>query len=116
MKSRCLQFVVCLMLSISLLAAPCRNCQPKPEAVKQASHDCCPKSKLPQAPSRTCSWQPADFDSTDAKQQVQTVVLLLPAPAILIEAPAPAPDVFFAPAKVDTSPPPLYLTHLALLI
>ena len=72
-----LQLAITFVVAISLVAAPCKNCQPKPQAeTKDCGHDCCPKPK-PQ-PSESCGWQPAAFDAVETKSDIT-----IDAPAVL---------------------------------
>lgn len=87
------------LVCVSLIGAPCKNCQPRDD---QPVHDCCPKPK----PTH-CSWQPAAYDAVDKANHHS------------LDAPAPAAFVSFEPltlivgaaltappAAIDTSPPP----------
>lgn len=77
-----LQLAITAVVALSLVAAPCKNCQPKQQTQPASpAHDCCPKPK-PQQP-ESCSWQPAAYDAVEAKAG-----FTFDAPAI-----AAAPDV-----------------------
>ena len=77
MLSAWAKVVVAFGLCLSLVAAPCKNCQPKPQAeTKDCGHDCCPKPKPQQTES--CGWQPAAFDAVETKSDIT-----LDAPAVL---------------------------------
>jgi len=83
-----LQLAITFVVAISLVAAPCKNCQPKPQAeTKDCGHDCCPKPKPQQ--SESCGWQPAAFDAVEAKSD-----LVIDTPAILPAAAAARQPVF----------------------
>ena len=72
-----LQLAITFFVTISLLAAPCRNCQPKSQTdAGQSGHDCCPKP-TPQN-SEPCAWQPAAYDAVEAKSDIT-----IDAPAVL---------------------------------
>jgi len=72
-----LQLAITFIVAVSLVAAPCKNCQPKAQTeTKDCGHDCCPKPK-PQK-SESCSWQPAAFDAVESKSD-----LVIDAPAVL---------------------------------
>lgn len=102
-----LKFLAALALSVSLVAAPCRNCQPKPsgEQTQQCKSDCCPKPK-PEKPA--CKWQPADYAAVEAKHDAAPVpeVALSPNEAILSPLPEALP---VAAPRVQSEPPPIYL-------
>jgi hypothetical protein len=102
-----LKFLAALALSVSLVAAPCKNCQPKSSAdqAEQCQHDCCPKPK-PEKPA--CKWQPADYAAVETKHEIQAApeFALGSIEAISIPLPASAPA---ASPQVKAEPPPLYL-------
>lgn len=103
-----------LTLSLALVAAPCKNCQPKPQPAEQkdCGHDCCPKPKPAQ---KSCSWQPADYDAVekakDTSAAVPALVALTQAPLALAPLPSSLPQD--RPA-LDPSPPPIYLSTSSL--
>jgi hypothetical protein len=104
------KLLVVFTLSLALVAAPCKNCQPKAHQQQQndCGHDCCPKPKPAQ---KSCSWQPADFDAVEnAKDTAAALPALVELPQAPVE-PAPAAASFetLRPA-VDPSPPPVYLS------
>lgn len=104
-----LKFLAALALSLSLVAAPCGNCQPKPadEQAQQCNHDCCPKPK----PEKTaCKWQPADYAAVEAKQETQAAPDFDFASNEAILSPLPESAPAAAPA-VKAEPPPIYLAH-----
>jgi len=95
-----LQLAITFLIALSLVAAPCRNCQPKTQAdSKQAGHDCCPKPK-PQK-SESCTWQPAAYDAVEAKSDIT-----IDAPAIL-----PALAAIELPAAESVQPTVLSLVR-----
>ncbi len=105
------KLAVALTLSLALVAAPCKNCQPKDPAQDQAKHcghDCCPK---PKPVKQSCSWQPADYDAVEKAKDVHAGEPLTT--SLDIAAPEAFVPVFSAgrpAAAFDTSPPPVYLT------
>jgi len=78
-----LKLAVAFGIALSLIAAPCRNCQPKVQTeTKDCGHDCCPKPK-PQK-TESCAWQPAAYDAVETKSDVHIgSPALLPAPAAI---------------------------------
>lgn len=105
---RWLQLLTSFALSVALVAAPCKNCEPKPAKARpqHCQHDCCPKPR-PEQPA--CKWQPADYAAIEAKQETQA------APEFSFETVAAAtlgaPETVPAAApQVRAEPPPLYLT------
>ncbi|MBI5086373.1 MAG: hypothetical protein HZB13_17480 [Acidobacteria bacterium] len=119
MASKWLKLGAILLLSLSMVAAPCRNCQPKPETAKNCGHDCCPKPKPAHNPQKSCSWQPAGdaaLETKDAKHDPSFTLAFtvsLPAPVDLTAAYHP---ILPADVALAASPPPLYLAHASFLI
>ncbi|MBI4889608.1 MAG: hypothetical protein HY821_03215 [Acidobacteria bacterium] len=113
MLPRWAQLVFSFLLCLTLVGAPCRNCQPKEQA-KHCGHDCCPK---PKPVKQSCSWQPADYDAVEKAKDLHAgeplaVAVQIAAPETLvpvISAERPAP-------VVDTSPPPVYLANASFRI
>lgn len=108
--NRWLKLLAALSLSVALIGAPCRNCEPKPakEEAQKCQHDCCPKPKPEKA---GCKWQPADYAAVEAKQEFQAapqMECLTSAPAILVS--DRTLEAVAAP-QAESDPPPLYLTH-----
>jgi len=109
------KIVAALVVSLTLVAAPCKNCGPKQqEQASRPGHDCCPKPKAPDEKER-CGWQPADFVAEKAKDTKVALPQLAEAP---VEAALP---MVFAPAEhvpvsAEPSPPPIYLSTLNLRI
>ena len=105
-----LQLAVTALVALSLVAAPCKNCQPKQQSQPAApAHDCCPKPQ-PQK-SESCAWQPAAYDAVEAKADIG-----IDAPAIMA-APATIELHPAGPLRVNTqalpfSPSPPTLTAL----
>lgn len=109
------KIAVAFGLCLTLVAAPCKNCQPKAPAQQQndqhqkdCGHDCCPKPKPAQ---QACSWQPADFDAVEkAKDTSVAVPTMVELPHAAFE-PVPAMSgLERSRPAVDPSPPPVYLS------
>lgn len=104
------RFAAALTLSLALVAAPCKNCQPKAQDKHQqdCGHDCCPK---PTPAQKSCSWQPAGYDAFEgAKDAAVPAPALMALTEVLVE-PAPAISIVESvPPTVDPSPPPVYLS------
>ena len=100
-----LQLAITFVVAISLVAAPCRNCQPKPQTeTKDCGHDCCPKPN-PRQP-ESCGWQPAAYDAVEAKSDITLdVPAVLPAPPAL-EQPLTEPVQPSAVLMVQPHSPP----------
>jgi uncharacterized low-complexity protein len=102
------------ILSLALVAAPCKHCQPKTQQNRpqDCGHDCCPKPKPAQT---ACSWQPADYDAVENAKATSAAA---PALSALPEAPVePAPatsGVEGARPDADPSPPPGFLATFSL--
>ncbi|MBI5281237.1 MAG: hypothetical protein HY858_06090 [Candidatus Solibacter usitatus] len=109
-----------LLLSLSMVAAPCRNCQPKQETAKHCGHDCCPKPKPVHGPEKSCSWQPAGDAAVEGKDAKQDLAITPPGAAAglpaSVDLPAPHQPVLLANVILAASPPPLYLSLSTLLL
>lgn len=111
MRTVAFKFALVLLISLSLVGAPCRDCQPRQDKA-HCQHSCCPKPK----PAQLCTWQPSDVDRLDTSQHV---VVEAPPTAVLtalVTAPVPAVRPGWAVEETAASPPPLYLIHATLLI
>lgn len=101
-----LKLLAALALSVSLIAAPCRNCEPKSgDQAQQCKHDCCPKPK-PEKPA--CKWQPADYAAVEAKHDAAPAPQFALAPNEAVLSPLPESAPVAAP-RVQSEPPPIYL-------
>ncbi|HEY3444471.1 MAG TPA: hypothetical protein VGK29_27215 [Paludibaculum sp.] len=79
-----LQLAITSLVALSLVAAPCKNCQPKQQSQPTApAHDCCPKPQ-PQK-SESCSWQPAAYDAVEAQADIAIDVTAIVAVTATIE-------------------------------
>jgi hypothetical protein len=92
-----LQLAITFAIALSLVAAPCKNCQPKPQAeTKDCGHDCCPKPKPQQTES--CGWQPAAYDAVETKSDISIdTPAVLPA-RVLVELPVSESHALRQPA------------------
>lgn len=108
------KLAVAFTMSLALVAAPCKNCQPKAQQNHQqdCGHDCCPKPKPAQT---TCSWQPADYDAVEgAKDTSAAAPVLMALPEAPVE-PAPAfSGLESVRPAADPSPPPVFLATSSL--
>lgn len=104
------KLAVAFTLSLALVAAPCKNCQPKPQQKSQqdCGHDCCPK---PKPAEKTCSWQPADYDAVEgAKDAASSAPALITLPEAPISFAQAFPVAESDRPECDPSPPPVYLS------
>lgn len=101
------QLAITFLVGLSLVAAPCKHCQPKVEPQVPASgHDCCPKPKPAPAPAPTdsCQWQPAAYDAVETKAGVYVDTPAI-VPALTVTTMQPAlPNPVWLPAL---PPPPV---------
>ena len=105
------QFALIFLISLSLVGAPCRDCQPKQKRA-HCSHSCCPKPQ----PDKGCAWQPANVDTLDTHQQIDIEAPLPEAQILEVASPAFPVAPLSADDQPDASPPPLYVAHQSFLI
>lgn len=108
--NRWLKLVAAVAMSVALIGAPCKNCEPKAakSQPQQCGHDCCPK---PKPEKQSCKWQPADYAASEAKLAVQPAPETAFEATVLEELARPlGTAAVFAPQR-RAEPPPLYLTH-----
>ena len=112
---RWLKILAALTMSLALMAAPCKNCDPKPAKAEaqKCQHNCCPKPKPEKA---GCKWAPADYAALEAKQDLQASpqveLSLLPVSYETLDftgCPVLEP-------QAESEPPPIYLAHRQLRI
>lgn len=114
MRRAWLQVSMLVLLCTALVAAPCKNCQPSPQAESRSEHDCCPKPRS--QPVKTCLWQPADFDAVDSTHKVEIRLPAMPAaPLAVRDVVLESVDERPQPVPVWSSPP-IYVVTAALLI
>jgi len=100
-----LQLAITFLVSLSLVAAPCRNCQPKQQSHSTApAHDCCPKPK-PQK-SEPCAWQPAAYDAVESKAVTAIEAPAVPVQLTATELPYSGPVQPLIPSFTPSSSPP----------
>lgn len=113
--NRWLKLLAAASLSLALVGAPCRNCEPKPAKAQaqHCQHDCCPKPK-PEKPA--CKWQPADYAAVEVKLEAPAApeAGILVAVAGLVQ-PAASWRTLDIP-QAQSEPPPLFLAHRQLRI
>lgn len=105
---RLLQVLAALTVSLALVAAPCKNCDPKPVKAdaQKCQHDCCPKPKPEKA---NCKWAPADYAALEAKQELQASAQVeLSLMTVAFEAPLFKGQPVLEP-QAESEPPPIYL-------
>jgi hypothetical protein len=108
--NRWLKLLGGLAMSVALIAAPCKNCEPKPakSQPQNCGHDCCPKPKPEQ---QSCKWQPADYAASEAKKTVETAPESAFEAPVLEELARPHGAGAVLPPQRRAEAPPLYLSH-----